>query len=237
MSITPTNILLFIGLGYIAYIFAYLLWLLIVNELSISRSKKYSRIIKNAEKNYLIIGDSLAFGVGAPRKQSIAGLLAEQFPQSNIYNLGKNRAHTKKLAKNISQIMNDLPTINTTILSIGSNDAIRMKPLKKLNDKISYIVESIHKNTNGNVYIISPTKPGKSPRLLKFLARKRLAHLRAIFMSLESENIKVVDLWPDSSILLSEPNKYFAADTLHFSAEGQKYVFTKLLKTMQTQDK
>ena len=77
-------------------------------------------------------------GVTDP-KDSIAGLLAKDFPDVSITNLGENGMRTRKLIRQLEKIKNR--KFDLVILHNGANDIIRFTNLDQLNNDLAVVLE------------------------------------------------------------------------------------------------
>ena len=97
---------------------------MIHGEALASKTQCYSRVVTNASGTILILGDSLAFGVGASSPQkSLAGQLSQRFPDYSVINKSKVGATTKELAASISREVDD--RYDSAFIVIGGNDIAR----------------------------------------------------------------------------------------------------------------
>jgi hypothetical protein len=103
--------------------------------------------------------------------------------------------------------------------------------MRGIEERIRHIVK-ILESVSEKVYIFTPTKPGKSPLVIKWIIINRVKKLRRIIQSLESKSVHHVDMWKAGDKLLAHPEKYFVKDTLHLSDEGQLAWYNQLRKVM-----
>src|SRR5688572_27022080 len=86
-----------------------------------ANTEPYSRPVENASGSILILGDSLAYGVGASSpEQSLAGQLSERFSTHSVINKAKVGATTEELADSIAGAVDD--RYDTAFIVIGGND-------------------------------------------------------------------------------------------------------------------
>ena len=72
----------------------------------VSNTESYSRSVSNSTGKVLIIGDSLAYGVGASSKDSsFAANIAELYPEKDIINKAETGSTTIELASTINQLV------------------------------------------------------------------------------------------------------------------------------------
>ncbi len=218
---------------YAIRVSVYLLWLYLETEKTIKGARAFEHQSSKNAQNVLFIGDSLTFGVGAsdPSK-SIAGLFYAENPNFNVYNKSVNRSTTRDLLKQIEKSENPMPLANVCVLSIGGNDIVKFRSMRGIEGRVKHIVKVLD-STSEAVYIFTPTKPGRSPLIIKLIMFSRLKKLRNLIQSLEIKNVHHVDMWESGDELLANPKKYFAKDTLHLSDAGQLAWYERLKKSME----
>ena len=91
----------------------------------------FERHAAQPARRVLIIGDSLAVGCGASRpEESIAGLIAQEFPDVTIVNRARNGART---AEATAQLRVDGDArYDAILISVGGNDVLRRTPFHLL---------------------------------------------------------------------------------------------------------
>lgn len=211
----------------------YLVWLYFETEKTIKHARKFESKSSDSKCDVLFIGDSLTYGVGASSPdKSIAGLFESENQNCSVYNNSVNKITTY----NLFNIMNEFDKTSTTyqiaVLSIGGNDIVQLRSMRGLEKRIKHIVNKLSA-VSENVYIYTPTKPGRSPLLIKLIIYNRVKKLRTIVQSLESDNVHHVDMWQEGDKLLENPKKYFVKDTLHLSDAGQFAWYEQLKKTIK----
>lgn len=215
----------------------YFVWLYLATEKTIKKAKSFEHRTVNKSCNVLFIGDSLTFGAGASNpEKSIAGLFYRDNTSCDIHNPSVNKITTYELIDQLSKLKNSNFIYLNTILSIGGNDIIQFRSMRGIENRIKYIAAKLE-STSKSVYILTPTKPGKSPLLIKLIVYRRIKKLRNIVRSLESKGVHQVDMWEAGDKLLANPNKYFVKDTVHLSDAGQLEWYNQLKIAMSKEKK
>lgn len=225
------TILIVILLGvYVLRIISYLVWLYVKTEQTIKSSEKFEHKSNVNSPKVLFIGDSLTFGAGASNaNKTIAGLFHADNPDYTVINQSINKITTKDLVPKLSELINSQDKYEATVLSIGGNDIVQLRSMKNIEKRVEHIV-GLLKSVSGAVYVFTPTKPGKSPLLIKLLIRSRVKRLRNIITSMSGAKVHHIDMWDAGDELLAKPEKYFVEDTLHLSDEGQLAWYLQLKK-------
>ena len=210
----------------------YLAWLYFQTEKTIKDCKLFEQKSSNRSYNAFFTGDSLTYGAGAsdPNK-SIAGLFYSDNPNFAVHNKSVNKITTRAMLSQMDGLRNSNTTYTYSVLSIGGNDIVQFRSMRGIEERIRDIVK-ILETVSENIYIFTPTKPGKSPLVIKWIVINRVKKLRRIVQSLESNSVHHVDMWKAGDKLLAHPEKYFVKDTLHLSDEGQSAWYTQLRKVM-----
>ena len=115
------------------------------------RSEPLQYSSERPTKRLLIVGDSTAVGTGASRPQaSVAGLLAQAFPQLLIDNRAQDGATFADLQSQLSG--ND--RFDMVLVMAGGNDVIRMRGTEALRRDVERITQRARQRTN--VVVLMP---------------------------------------------------------------------------------
>lgn len=193
------------------------------SRLSLSTTK-YERII-NLNKEILVLGDSLAYGVGASKPEnSFVGLLAKQLNNKSIKNEAEIGETTKSLKDTIdSKISGRYEKI---FIIIGANDIIRINiDVNESASNLDYIINKSSQSsdevilvTTANIKYISLT-----PSVLSALYGRRADIIRQKALNLEKKypNFRYVDFY-SYPISKYEYKELEAKDGYHLNDEGFK---------------
>lgn len=222
---------------YFIRVAIYLSWLYLATEATNKASSKFTHIQHKPERKALFIGDSLTHGTGASSpSKSIAGLYSQDSPECSVYNESVNNITTKNLLEVIEEKMSRVGEVDTVILSVGSNDAIKFRSMKNIHKRLEEILDKLEPYSR-DIYVFTPTKPGRSPALIKYLVYARLNKFRHIVESAANSRSRVyhIDMWGSGDAILAEPSKYFVSDSIHLSDAGQEFWYEELKKNLQVQ--
>jgi lysophospholipase L1-like esterase len=191
----------------------------------------FERHVADAVPRVLIIGDSLAVGCGASRpEESIAGLIAEEFPDVAIVNRARNGART---AEATAQLRMDDVRYDAILISVGGNDVLRRTPFQVLPPQVERLIREARQRSDCVICTTTPNVglvPAFFPPLSWWLTR-RSRQVRDLFAdAAKRHGAHYVNFFhPRSQDPFSrEWQRYFAADRLHPSAECYRYVYRRL---------
>ena len=185
----------------------------------------------------LILGDSTAVGTGASSaKDSIAGRLAKDFPQSEIRNLGKNGGLISDVKAQILSVKNE--HFDLIIISAGGNDVWSFTSLKSINNHLTTVFSVAKEISNGKVFFLVYNNLGDAPifpKIISFFLRIRTASIQRQIMTTAARlNVPIINLFTDNenNPFTKSPKTLFAADGIHPSSKGYHLWYNKMLHEM-----
>lgn len=197
-----------------------------------NRSRAFERDLRDSHARVLIVGDSLGVGTGARcAEESIAGLLAREYPHVAIVNKAKNGA---KAADALAQL-NALPPgrFDAVLLHVGGNDILRATPLPELEAHITAALRTARERAEVVVFMSAPNV-GLCPVFfppLSWLLTMRTRQAREIFLRVSTQlDVAYIDLFRErgEDIFSRDPSRYFAADRLHPSSESYQAAYAAI---------
>jgi lysophospholipase L1-like esterase len=195
----------------------------------------YERHVADHARRVLILGDSLAVGCGASRpEESIAGLIAQDFPQAAIVNRARNGARTAEATAQL-RVDGDL-RYDAILISVGGNDVLRRTPFHLLPPQVERLLREARQRSDCVICTTTPNVglvPAFFPPVSWWLTR-RSRMLRDLFAAAAQQHgAHYVNFFhPRATDPFSrEWQRYFAADRLHPSAECYRYVYARLRET------
>lgn len=196
----------------------------------IAATPPFNRADETLAKNILVLGDSLAVGVGAPAVETIAGRLATAL-DANVENYAKSGALTSDLAAQMARAKKN--RYDLILIQAGANDVIQLKSLATAEKNMDALLTEVAKKSDHLVFLTSGNI-GDAP-LWPFPWRhiylKRTLDLRGRFMALATKHGALyIDLYSHGNLFASDPKRFYAPDDLHLSADGYAKWFDVIQK-------
>jgi lysophospholipase L1-like esterase len=201
------------------------------------RSSAYKSAIES-ERKILILGDSTAVGTGADRPEdTIAGMLAHDFPKSQIINLGKNGAVTSDLIRQVKQVTGQ--KFDMVIISIGGNDCWSLISRRKIGQSLEFCFKETKAMSNGKVIFLMYNNIGSAPIFpffVQLLLKGRIKNVQdVIYHTAQKSGITLIDLFnkAESNPFQKNPTGLFAKDGIHPSSAGYRLWYTRMWRKMR----
>jgi len=186
----------------------------------IAATPPFNREDPSLSKSILVLGDSLAVGVGAPDKETIAARLATAL-HANIANVAKSGAHTSDLEGQLALAQKS--RYDLILIQIGANDIIQLQSLAKAEGNMGRAL-AVAKGKSDRVVFFTAGDVGDAPLWpwpWKHIYSSKTRDLRTRFMALAGKyDALYVDLYAHGPIFASDPKRYYAVDDLHLTAQG-----------------
>jgi lysophospholipase L1-like esterase len=196
----------------------------------------YNNLSQDHTKALLVLGDSVAVGVGATRpEESLAGLLAHGMGATYTENNAVSGAQVSDLPGQMAKIK--LAHYNTILIQIGGNDIIRFHNVEAVSAQLATILDSLTKRAD-RVLLMSAGDVGTTtifPSILKpFYTRLTLAYHAAFTKVATDHHVTYINLYtpPEKDPFIKSPTTYFAADGLHLTSAGYALWYKRLEETV-----
>lgn len=174
------------------------------------------------ERSLLVLGDSTAVGVGAASDGTVAARLGNALDAS-VENYAKSGAVTSEIATQFSKAK--LDHYDVVLIQIGANDIIRFHSVDATDEDLRAALDTITKKS-GHVVLLTAGKVGEAPffpRLFGWLWTRRAAQVRTQFMAASTAyGVAYVDLYNGPDPFKKDPQRYYAPDGLHLTADGYR---------------
>jgi lysophospholipase L1-like esterase len=191
---------------------------------------------QEGDDGILILGDSLAYGVGASsREASFAGKLAEHYHDSSITNKAEIGETVGSLKETIDEKITDKYEI--IFIIVGGNDIMKMhinifnsaKGIEPIVDKASRHADKVVLVTTGNFNYVS-----LRPWILKSVFNKRADILRQAALKVEADftSYSYIDFYA-TPIDGKEYKLYEASDGYHLNDSGVNKLITTTFENME----
>ncbi len=205
------------------------------------RSRPFQRELSGCRARVLVVGDSTGVGTGALRAEdSIAGLLAREYPDVAVSNRARNGAK----AADALQQLESLPAglrFDVVFVHVGGNDILRATPLPQLEADITATLRAARALAATVIFMSAPNL-GLCPVFFppfSWLLTMRSRHARDIFGRIAAEEgVSYIDLFRERSddVFSREPARYFADDRLHPTTESYRAAYDAICNGSQLHD-
>ena len=200
----------------------------------IAATPPYTREDPALTKNILILGDSLAVGVGSPGEKTIGGRLSETL-KATVENYAKSGAQTSDLAGQMQRAKRD--RYDLILIHAGANDVIQLKSLATAEVNMDQLLADAAKKSDRVVFLTSGNI-GDAPLWpfpWGYLYWKRTLNLRERFLSLAAEHGALyIDLYARGNLFASDPRRFYAVDDLHLTGDGYGKWFEVIVDEVRT---
>lgn len=181
---------------------------------------------QNSEFTILVLGDSLAYGVGnSSPEQSFAGRLGAHFPKASITNKAVVGDIVRDLARSIESAIDR--HYDMIVILIGGNDIVHHGVDLEESKQHLQVVYRAAANSADEVYFVSTAdfrNVSLIPAPLKnfFSARSRAVHEQHLLLASEYSNVVYVDTYTQER---EQYRQFEAADRIHLNDQGAKALF------------
>lgn len=187
----------------------------------------FERRLLGAGVTLLVAGDSTAVGTGAADAQeTLAGLLAADFPSARIINVAEVGARVADLPRQLAAYHGRCDAL---IMAIGGNDVLRFTPRDALAPQARVALE--HARARADVVVLAGSpNVGLAPAFFwpvrNALARRTRAVRDILRAACREAGAHHVDFFAEENDLFSrDPGRFFAADLLHPSSASYRYCY------------
>ena len=198
----------------------------------------FERTLAHPVATSLHIGDSSVVGTGSESPfLSVAGRFAADYPRVDIMNLGVNGSKTKDLMSRFEGIQDQ--RFDIIVMHIGGNDIVRYTDLIELEESLRVVLD-LATNISDTVILLHGGDVGTAklfPYGTRWLFTRRTKQERNIFMPVAKEKgVYYVDLFRrgEDDPFFTDPDKYYAKDNFHPSAEGYRDWYEHVVNVIDT---
>jgi len=184
----------------------------------------------------LVLGDSLALGVGAGHPgESVAGLFARDFPHAGVINAARSGTRTREVPAQFRHLDACGGEVRAIWCSTGGNDILAGTPLHQLGSHIDEVLATSLRHSS-TVLVTTTANVGLAPAL--FFPLDRLLTVRArrvrdlVAERCARAGANFIDFFEeaDDDPFSRDPACFFAADGLHPSAATYRACYQRLLR-------
>jgi len=204
----------------------------------VQQSSAYEQKVENPARHILVLGDSLAFGVGADNSvESVAGRIGYAYPRAHI----ENRAHSGfTIADVLEQVQNEkLEQYDMVLLQVGANDVLYFTPERVAREKLHALFNELSQVAPHVVFMWYGDvglAPGLPPILARILHTKSM-QMRTMYLEVaEQHGVHAVDLYEGDGVdsFGSDVERYYSKDKLHPSGAGYALWYERAEPTIST---
>jgi lysophospholipase L1-like esterase len=203
-----------------------------------AQARRYERRLASKGLSILILGDSTGVGVGANLpEESIAGLLAADFPDADIVNISESGARVTHAIAQAKRCNDANLHFDLAILHLGGNDIVQATPIDKLSESCETLMVALQSLAPRAVWLgppnlgIAPLFP--PPYSWVLAARSRAA--AAVFAQCAARhNVSFIDFSAPAHAqhFKGRRGKHFAIDGFHPNSSSYKYGYAAARQVM-----
>jgi lysophospholipase L1-like esterase len=191
--------------------------------------RPFERRLERSALRVLVLGDSTGVGVGANRpEESIAGLLAEDFPFADIVNVSRSGARVADALAQARGCRRSGQRFDVALLHIGGNDVLRATPMKKLAEDCELLLAELAGLADRTIWLGPPNigiVPLFPPPFSWVLAARSRAAAALFARSAAAHDIAFLDFSSGEHATRFKRGRrdHFASDLLHPSSSSYSY--------------
>jgi lysophospholipase L1-like esterase len=177
----------------------------------------------------LILGDSTGVGVGATLpEESIAGLLAADYPDADIVNVAESGARVARAIEQARMCIDAGLRFDLVLLHVGANDIVADTPLGRLADDCDMLLHELGRLALRTVWLGPPDlglAPLFPPPYSWMMASRSRAATRVFSDAAARCNVAFVDFSAPAHVahFSRRRREHFAVDGFHPNSASYKY--------------
>jgi lysophospholipase L1-like esterase len=203
-----------------------------------AQGRRFERRVAAQGLAVLILGDSTGVGVGARQpEESIAGLLAADFPDADIVNVSESGARISTAVAQARSCNESGLHFDVAILHVGGNDIVRATPAARLVDECEALLRELRVLARSTVWL-GPPNMGLAPLFpppYSWVLAARSRAVTAIFAkSARHHDVAFVDFSaPAHATHFSRRRRqHFAVDGFHPSSSSYRYGYAAVRRAI-----
>ena len=212
-------------------------------QLLAASSRRYERRSTSHGISILVLGDSTGVGVGANLPEdSIAGLLATDFPDANIVNISESGARVSHTIEQARRSMDLGLQFDLAVLHVGGNDIVEATPNDRLAADCDALLVELARIARRTVWL-GPPNLGWAPLFplgYSWVMRARSKAAIAVFSQCaDRHGAAFVDFSAPSHATYfgRRRREHFAADGFHPNSRSYRYGYAAAREAMGPLDK
>lgn len=202
-----------------------------------SITSPFERHVADPTKRILIIGDSLAVGVGTSGgAKSIAGLIASDYPELDITNLAVSGSKVKDVLATLQNAGDDKYDI--ILIQTGGNDVVQFTSIDDAAADLDALLK-LAKKKSDKVLFFSSGSVGFAPIFIapvSWIYTNRTVNLYSKLKTVAEENsVTYIDLlYSKADDPFKDIEKYYAPDYFHVSDPAYEFWYQKIKLNLQS---
>lgn len=202
-----------------------------IGEILVQKTKPFNTHPANPTKQILVLGDSLAVGVGSTDpKYSIAGHISNDYPHVAITNAAISGSRTTDVIKQISAF--EKKHFDLIVIQIGGNDVTHFTNLKEIVCNMEQIIKKA-KEIAPELIVWGSGSAGYAPIFIPpfswILTAETLRLYKTIAQVVRNAKCTYIELfvpWKDD-VFKTDTKKYYAPDCFHVADASYKIWYEK----------
>jgi lysophospholipase L1-like esterase len=203
-----------------------------------AQGQRFERRLAVTGRAVLILGDSTGVGVGASRpEESIAGLLAADFPDAHVVNISESGARVCDAVEQAKKLDGLERRFDVAVLHLGGNDVVRNTPLPALAEACEALLAELPRLAQRTVWL-GPPNIGLAPLFpLPYawvLAARSKAVAALIAQSAARHGVAFVDFSAreHAERFARKRRQHFATDGFHPNSSSYSYGYAAARQAM-----
>ncbi len=203
----------------------------VIGEKLVQITKPFNVQNQNPSKQVLILGDSLAVGVGATDpKYSIAGRISKDYPDISITNAAISGSRTIDVINQINNL--EKKHFDLIIIQIGGNDVTHFTNLQQVTHNMEQIIKQA-KGISPHILVWSSGSVGYAPIFIHpfkwiytFQTLRTYKVISTVVTNAGFQYIHLFVPWKDD-IFKTDIKKYYAPDCFHVADAAYEIWYEK----------
>lgn len=191
--------------------------------------RRFERRLAARGTTILVLGDSTGVGVGAALpEESIAGLLAADYPEADIANISESGARVADAVAQARRCNEAGLHVDVAVLHVGGNDVVRATPTDKLVESCDQLLLELRRLATRTVWL-GPPNVGLAPLFpmpYSWIMAVRSRAASAVFAECAARHkVSFVDFSAPShaTYFRKQRRRHFASDGFHPNSSSYRY--------------
>jgi lysophospholipase L1-like esterase len=203
-----------------------------------AQGRRYERRLASKGMAMLILGDSTGVGVGARLpEESIAGLLAADFPEADVVNISESGARIADAIAQAKQCNAAGMHFDVAILHIGGNDIVRATPTAQLAERCEELLSELARLAHRTVWLGPPNlgiAPLFPPPYSWVVAARSRAAAGVFAQSAARHQVSFIDFSAPAHTghFKARRHRHFAVDGFHPNSSSYRYGYAATRQAM-----